>query len=159
MSNRRRRRPVKPLESGASIFRRRVDDVLTEDDLAIIRRWARVEALNALAAALLAYRIRIAAVDASLSAPRQPELMSDGLSRDEAQQFAILEMALEIARPQAQLIDIMAEYAAIALMSPEVRREAAVRLSGPRHSASWRRLAARLPPHDRGPFDELADTG
>jgi hypothetical protein len=97
-------------------------------------------------------------MDARTPAPRQQELMAEGLPRQDAEHLCVLEMALDTAQREVSgAVEVMAQHAAIALMWPEVRRQAAARLAGTEHSAAWRRLAGCLPPHERGPFDDLAN--
>jgi hypothetical protein len=103
------------------------------------------------------WKRRVAEMDSCAPAPRQQELMAEGLPRQDAEHLCVLEMALDTAqRDVSGAVEVMAQHAAIALMWPEVRRQAAVRLAGAENSAAWRRLAGCLPPHERGPFDDLA---
>jgi hypothetical protein len=91
-------------------------------------------------------------------APRVQELLDEGLSRQTADHLCVLELALEAARQDLSgAAEMVAQHAAIALLWPEVRQEAARRYVGPELSALWRRLGSCLPPHARQPFDALAD--
>jgi hypothetical protein len=84
--------------------------------------------------------------------------MAEGLSRQDAEHLCVLEMALDTAQREVSgAVEILAQHAAVALMWPEVRREAAARLAGSENRAAWRRLAGCLPSHERGPFDDLAN--
>lgn len=88
----------------------------------------------------------------------EQELMAQGLLRQDAEHLCVLEMALDTAqREVAGVVEVMAHHAAIALMWPGVRREAAARLAGDENRAAWRRLAGCLPAHERGPFEDLAN--
>jgi len=90
-------------------------------------------------------------------APRTSELMAEGLSRQTADHLCVLELALDIAAQDIPgSVEMVAQHAAIALMWPEVRQQAARRYAGPEHQAAWWRLAACMPVHARGRFDELA---
>jgi hypothetical protein len=91
-------------------------------------------------------------------APRVRELMAEGMSRQTADHLCVLELALETARCDVPgAVEMVAQHAAIALMWPEVRQEAARRYARPDHRTAWRRLGACLPPHARQPFDALAE--
>jgi hypothetical protein len=104
------------------------------------------------------WKRRFEEMDTETPAPRQRELMAEGLSREDAEHVCVLEMALDtVQRDVSGGVEIMAQLAAVALMWPEVRREAAARLAGDENRAAWRRLAGCLPPHARGPFDDLAN--
>jgi hypothetical protein len=101
-----------------------------------------------------------AAMDARAPAPRQQELMADGLSRQDAECFCVLEMALDtVLQDLPEVVEIMAQHAAIALARPQVRRAARARLTRPENTDAWQRLANCLPAHARGPFDDLANVG
>jgi hypothetical protein len=85
-------------------------------------------------------------------------LMAEGMSRQTADHLCVLELALETARRDLPgAVEMVAQHAAIALMWPEVRQQAARRYAGPNQRTAWRRLGACLPPHARQPFDALAD--
>jgi hypothetical protein len=104
------------------------------------------------------WKRRAAEVDTATPAPRQQELMAEGLPRQDAEHLCVLEMALDTAQREVSgVVEVMAQHAAIALMWPGVRREAAARLAGGENRAAWRRLAGCLPQHERGPFDDLAN--
>jgi hypothetical protein len=104
------------------------------------------------------WRRRFEDIDTETPAPRQRELMADGLSRQDAEHVCVLEMALDtVQRGVSGAVEVMAQHAAVALLWPEVRRVAAARLAGDENRAAWRRLAGCLPPHARGPFDDLAN--
>jgi hypothetical protein len=99
-------------------------------------------------------------IDEMPPSPRARELMADGMSRRTAEHLCVLELALGMARGDVPgAVEMVAQHAAIALMWPEVRQQATRRYAGPDTCAPWRRLAACLPPHARGPFDALAGTG
>lgn len=90
-------------------------------------------------------------------APRTSELMAEGLPRQTADHLCVLELALDIAAQDIPgSVEMVAQHAGIALMWPEVRQQAARRYAGSEHQAAWRRLAACMPTHARGHFDELA---
>ena len=90
-------------------------------------------------------------------APRTRELMAEGMSRQTADHLSVLELALEVARGDLPgSVEMVAQHAAIALMWPEVREQAARRYVAPDQRAAWLQLGGCLPPHARGPFEALA---
>lgn len=93
-------------------------------------------------------------------APRIQELMDEGMSQQTADHLGVLELALEIVRMDMPgTVEMVAQHAAIALMWPEVREQAARRYVAPEHRAAWLQLGSCLPPHARGPFEALAGSG
>jgi hypothetical protein len=90
-------------------------------------------------------------------APRTQELMAEGMSQQTAEHLCVLELALEVARRDLPgSVEMAAQHAAIALMWPEVREQAARRYVAPDQRAAWLQLGGCLPPHARGHFEALA---
>ncbi|NDL60683.1 hypothetical protein [Phytoactinopolyspora mesophila] len=90
-------------------------------------------------------------------APRIREFMDDGLSREEAEQLGIVEMATLSPDITESSAPVFAYHAGAALRDPRVRREAADRYTEPEHERAWQLLAAAADGRDRTQFLALAE--